>query len=198
MRPSNPSLKLSPPQLCQPTSIHTLPPTLLVSPPTCRRLNVQCDLKNSGIVVQSLAIRFPPTLSPNSHTPSLSFLACYLVTSSCVLVLSSFCPPTTQPDSTVAQPLISPPSIYPSSDLLLPSSILSKSTRTLLAACSCMSIERLSSPLFCHEGLALPSTSPFLASCLSEALCHPSLLPPVNESRRWDSNYPLLPNWSGD
>ena len=98
VRPSNQSQAVPLHELCQPTSIHTLPPTLLVSPPTCRRLNVQCDLKNSGIVVQSLAIRFPPTLSPNSHTPSLSFLACYPVTGSDVLVLSSSLSFTTRPD----------------------------------------------------------------------------------------------------
>jgi hypothetical protein len=97
VRPSNQSRACPLQQLCQPASIHTLPPTLLVSPPTCRRLNVQCDLKNSGIVVQSLAIRFPPTLSPNSHTPSLSFLACYPVTSSDILVLSSSRPPRPNP-----------------------------------------------------------------------------------------------------
>jgi len=124
------SLKLSPQRVCQPT-FHTYsatyPPCLSTN---CRRLNVQCELKTNGIVVQSLAIRFPPTLSPNSHTPSLSFLACYLVTSSDVLVscprpvlhdpIQLNCRPTT--------PLTTPLSIYPLSDLLLLSSILSKST----------------------------------------------------------------------
>src|SRR5271170_3891400 len=64
VRPSNQSQAVPLHELCQPTSIHTLPPTLLVSPPTCRRLNVQCDLKNSGIVVQSLAIHFSSNSFP--------------------------------------------------------------------------------------------------------------------------------------
>jgi hypothetical protein len=41
---------------------------------TCRRLDGQCDLNNSHVVVQSLALRFPQTpptaLSLTSHTPS--------------------------------------------------------------------------------------------------------------------------------
>lgn len=150
------SLKLSPQRVCQPT-FHTYsatyPPCLSTN---CRRLNVQCELKTNGIVVQSLAIRFPPTLSPNSHTPSLSFLACYLVTSSDVLVSVLVLSFTTRPNSTVAQPLISPSSIYLSFErsfttVLHPLEI----NLNTLAACSCMSIERLSESIVCHEGLAL-------------------------------------------
>ena len=151
MHPPNQVSSLSPPQFC----VSPLPYILCHLPSsystTSRRLNVQCDLKNSGIVVRSLAIRFPHTL----HQPLFSPKTSTFLPSHSSLVTPVTSPqrprprprPLHDPNSAITQQLISTPlSILRATffaTILHPLEI----NLNTLAACSCMSIEQLSESL---------------------------------------------------